>query len=309
MDRLRGKGKPANPLNLIRFVPAEGLDASRRASIPFNNDKGGADAHDLPVLLLTLACAIAALPLPQKNSPSIPMRASPPNGAPARRWKKRSRPNAAAIWNSSRVADGVALLNRVRLEGESTKADIVLGLDTNLTEDAKATGLFAPADIDLAAVKVPGGWSDDTFVPFDYAHFAVVYDTETTDDAAEEPEGTGRGRSRGEDRHRGSAHLDAGPRAGPLGQGGLRRQGAAGLGEAQGPRSDRDARLERSLRPVHQGRGADGVLLHDVARLPHGCRGHRTLSGGGLRGRPLPADRGGRHDQERRQESARAPSS
>ena len=51
------------------------------------------------------------------------------------------------------VADGVALLNRVRLEGASTKADIVLGLDTNLTADAKATGLFAPAGIDLAAVK------------------------------------------------------------------------------------------------------------------------------------------------------------
>ncbi len=76
------------------------------------------------------------------------------------------------------VADGVALLNRVRLEGQSTKADIVLGLDTNLTEDAKATGLFAPAEIDVSGVKVPGGWSDDTFVPFDYAHFAIVYDTE-----------------------------------------------------------------------------------------------------------------------------------
>ncbi|MER8750239.1 thiamine ABC transporter substrate binding subunit [Mesorhizobium sp. M1050] len=75
------------------------------------------------------------------------------------------------------VADGVALLNRVRLEGASTKADIVLGLDTNLTADAKATGLFAPHGA-VADVSVPGGWSDDTFVPFDYGYFAVVYDTE-----------------------------------------------------------------------------------------------------------------------------------
>src|SRR5690606_32522843 len=60
------------------------------------------------------------------------------------------------------VADGVALLNRLKLEGASTKADIVLGLDTNLTADAKATGLFAPSGVDLAAVDVPGGWSDDT---------------------------------------------------------------------------------------------------------------------------------------------------
>lgn len=76
------------------------------------------------------------------------------------------------------VADGVALLNRLRLEGASTKADIVLGLDTNLTAEAKATGLFAPAGIDQGEVKVPGGWSDDVFVPYDYAHFAVVYDSE-----------------------------------------------------------------------------------------------------------------------------------
>lgn len=76
------------------------------------------------------------------------------------------------------VADGVALLNRVRLEGSATKADIVLGLDTSLIADAKATGLFSPSGVDLAGIKVPGGWSDDTFVPFDYGYFAVVYDSE-----------------------------------------------------------------------------------------------------------------------------------
>ena len=75
------------------------------------------------------------------------------------------------------VADGVALLNRLRLEGASTKADIVLGLDTNLTAEAKETGLFAPHGA-VSGVDVPGGWSDDTFVPFDYGYFAVVYDTE-----------------------------------------------------------------------------------------------------------------------------------
>lgn len=75
------------------------------------------------------------------------------------------------------VADGVALLNRLKLEGTSTKADIVLGLDTNLTAEAKETGLFAPHG-EVSGVTVPGGWSDDTFVPYDYGYFAVVYDTE-----------------------------------------------------------------------------------------------------------------------------------
>ena len=76
------------------------------------------------------------------------------------------------------IADGVALLNRLKLEGESTKADIVLGLDTNLVTDAKNTGLFEPSGIDQSNVDVPGGWSDDVFVPYDFGYFAVVYDTE-----------------------------------------------------------------------------------------------------------------------------------
>ena len=75
------------------------------------------------------------------------------------------------------VADGVALLNRLRLEGGNTDADIVLGLDTNLTAEARKTGFFAPHGISTDKVTVPGGWSDDTFVPFDYGYFAVVYDT------------------------------------------------------------------------------------------------------------------------------------
>ena len=72
------------------------------------------------------------------------------------------------------VADGVALLNRVKLEGKGTKADIVLGLDTNLTAEAKATGLFAPHG-EIGELTVPGGWSDDVFVPYDYGYFSVVY--------------------------------------------------------------------------------------------------------------------------------------
>ncbi|WP_181409760.1 thiamine ABC transporter substrate binding subunit [Martelella alba] len=74
--------------------------------------------------------------------------------------------------------DGVALLNKLKLEGKSSPADIVLGLDNNLIAEARATGLFAPADIDTGAVNIPGGFSDDTFVPFDYGYFDVVYDSE-----------------------------------------------------------------------------------------------------------------------------------
>lgn len=76
------------------------------------------------------------------------------------------------------VSDGVALLTRLKLEGQTSKADIALGLDTNLVEEAKQTGLFAPHGIDTTSAKVPGSFKDDVFVPYDYGHFAVVYDTQ-----------------------------------------------------------------------------------------------------------------------------------
>ncbi|MFC4623713.1 thiamine ABC transporter substrate binding subunit [Daeguia caeni] len=75
-------------------------------------------------------------------------------------------------------ADGVALLNRLRLEGSNTRADIVLGLDTNLTAEARASGHFAPHTIDPANINVPGGFKDDIFLPYDYGYFAVIYDSE-----------------------------------------------------------------------------------------------------------------------------------
>ncbi|MGT4068104.1 UNVERIFIED_CONTAM: thiamine ABC transporter substrate binding subunit [Aeromonas hydrophila] len=74
------------------------------------------------------------------------------------------------------LEDGVAILNRLRLEGKHSKADLVLGLDDALVSEAKQSGLFAPHGSKLDRVKVPGGWQDDTFVPYDYGYFAFVYD-------------------------------------------------------------------------------------------------------------------------------------
>ena len=76
------------------------------------------------------------------------------------------------------VADGVAMLNRLKLEGEAANADVVLGFDTNLIAEAAATGLFEPHGLAPANLTVPGGWSDLDFLPFDWGYFAVVYDTQ-----------------------------------------------------------------------------------------------------------------------------------
>ena len=76
------------------------------------------------------------------------------------------------------LTDGVAMLNRLKLEGKDTRADAVLGLDTNLTDEALGLGLFGKHGVDTSPVKVPGGWTDEEFLPMDFGHFAIVYDTE-----------------------------------------------------------------------------------------------------------------------------------
>lgn len=83
----------------------------------------------------------------------------------------------ACTLNFVDAGDGAALLARLKLEGERTNADIVLGLDTGLISAAKDTGLFAPhavsADYDL-----PIAWSDDVFVPYDWGYFAFVHNAD-----------------------------------------------------------------------------------------------------------------------------------
>ena len=76
------------------------------------------------------------------------------------------------------LEDGVSILNRLRLEGKHTKADIILGLDNNLLETAKNTGLLAKHQQSPAIVEslsLPGGWTDTTFLPYDYGYFSFIF--------------------------------------------------------------------------------------------------------------------------------------
>ncbi|WP_375452763.1 thiamine ABC transporter substrate binding subunit [uncultured Devosia sp.] len=73
----------------------------------------------------------------------------------------------------------IGTLRRVQLEGATTEADLIVGLDTSIAGEARATGLFAEHELPLSDLALPTAWTDTTFVPFDYAHFAFVYDTDT----------------------------------------------------------------------------------------------------------------------------------
>lgn len=68
------------------------------------------------------------------------------------------------------------LLPRIMLEGQNTRADIVIGLNTDVTAKARSTGLFAPHDQDNGQLELPIDWTDDTFLPFDWAYVSFIYD-------------------------------------------------------------------------------------------------------------------------------------
>ncbi|MGQ0567555.1 MAG: thiamine ABC transporter substrate binding subunit [Gemmobacter sp.] len=74
------------------------------------------------------------------------------------------------------AGDGAALLARVQLEGTATEADVVLGLDTSLTAQAAATGLFAPHG-QTGTWDLPTAWDDPLFLPYDWGWFAFVHDS------------------------------------------------------------------------------------------------------------------------------------
>ena len=73
------------------------------------------------------------------------------------------------------AGDGAAVLARLKLEGPTTSADVVVGLDTALTTDARASGLFAAHGLTVAD-DLPVPYADDLFLPFDWGWFAFVYD-------------------------------------------------------------------------------------------------------------------------------------
>lgn len=71
------------------------------------------------------------------------------------------------------AGDGAALLARLRLEGEGTDADVLLGIDQNLIPQARESGLLA-ATTASADYALPMEWKDTTFIPFDWGAFAFV---------------------------------------------------------------------------------------------------------------------------------------
>ena len=75
------------------------------------------------------------------------------------------------------VDSAATLLSKIILEGNKTKADIVLGLDMNLIDSAEKSDLFTTHFLGNLNDKtaLPVKWDSQYFVPYNYGYFAFVY--------------------------------------------------------------------------------------------------------------------------------------
>jgi len=101
---------------------------------------------------------------------------------PGGQIKKAFEDQCGCELNYISLDDGVSLLNRLRLEGASTRADVVLGLDDALIEETRSLGLVQPHGLKMQELNLKDelGWQDADFLPFDFGYFAFIYDTENT---------------------------------------------------------------------------------------------------------------------------------
>ncbi|RUM66501.1 MAG: thiamine ABC transporter substrate binding subunit [Sulfurospirillum sp.] len=74
------------------------------------------------------------------------------------------------------LSSSIGALRKIELEGDRTKADILLGIDTQTIPLALKTGLFTPHNL-KDKLDLPYPFESPYFTPFDYSYFAFVYDS------------------------------------------------------------------------------------------------------------------------------------
>ncbi len=163
----------ANPTNLIRVMPAEGLRMKTILATILTSTARGAAA------CMMIAAAALSAPAAAQDKPTLTVHTYSSfvgKYGPGKAIKERFEETCGCTvaWLTSDDAGGI--LSRMRLDGETSKADVVLGLDANLAGEAEATGLLAPHGRSLPALSLPVTWASTAFAPFDWGYLAFVYD-------------------------------------------------------------------------------------------------------------------------------------
>lgn len=98
----------------------------------------------------------------------------PSEWGPGREIKARFEKECQCVVHYISFGDGVTILNRLKLEGSKSRADVILGLDNNLVLAAKKANLVQPHHL-KPFPNMQLSWWDNDFVPYDFAYFAFVY--------------------------------------------------------------------------------------------------------------------------------------
>lgn len=70
-----------------------------------------------------------------------------------------------------------AILSRLIIEGDSSKADLVVGIDSNLISKAEDSGLFVPYKQKKYNLALPIKWDNKYFIPYDYSYLSFMYNS------------------------------------------------------------------------------------------------------------------------------------
>ena len=132
--------------------------------------------RSLPLIMASLCLSTAALAAPTLVVYTYDSFTS--DWGPGPQVKKAFEARCNCTLELVGLEDGVSMLNRLKLEGQNTKADLLLGIDTNLTAEARATGLFEKHGLEASGTTLPTPWTDDLFLPYDYGYFSFVYNQE-----------------------------------------------------------------------------------------------------------------------------------
>ena len=212
----------ANPSNLNRIMPAEGRLGSRTRILLLSPQPK--EEIMRKTLAFAAALVLAAQPLAAEDQPELVIYTYEsfvsewgPGPAIAANFEE----TCGCAVRFVGAGDGAGLLGRLRLEGARSPADIVLGLDTNLIAEAKATGLFAAAR-DRRAGSRPAGRMDRRGLPALRLGLLRLR-ARQGGDAGPARQLRGADRVRRQHRHPRPAQLHPRPRPPDVGQGRLRR--------------------------------------------------------------------------------------
>lgn len=131
------------------------------------------------LVLATLLLALAAPSATAQDKPELNVYTYDSFAAewgPGPGLKAGFEPVCGCTLNFIAADSSIGALRRIQLEGNTTRADVLLGIDTGVAGEARATGLFEDHGLDMSGLSLPVEWTDTDFVPVDYGYFAFEYD-------------------------------------------------------------------------------------------------------------------------------------